>query len=293
MSRNKYTKELLEDAISKSTTMAEVLKRLGVRQSGSLHYHLMLKAKKFGIDLSHFKGKSFVKKDRKKMLPARLEEVCVEKSNYSRFHLKRRLIREGILKNECSVCHLPTEWNCKNLVMVLDHINGVRDDNRLENLRLLCPNCNSQQDTFCGRNSSMVKRFCEAGCGRKIPNNNKSGFCGKCLFQKGLKDMNCPICGEIKSRNSPFCEVCLQKNKTENSLPIDKNNICECGSWKEEKSPRCIKCSHFKNRKVKRPTKEELEFLIKEKPMTKIGEMFNVSDNAVRKWCKTYSIENF
>jgi len=81
-----------------------------------------------------------------------LESVMTENSTYNRCHLKRRLIQDGIIANKCCECGLAPEWNGKKLVLVLDHINGVSNDHRKENLRLLCPNCNSQQSTFAGRN---------------------------------------------------------------------------------------------------------------------------------------------
>src|SRR6266511_923986 len=81
-----------------------------------------------------------------------LEEVLVENSTYSRFHLKRRLLASGTLKNECAVCGQGQVWMGQPLAMVLDHINGVPNDNRLENLRMLCPNCNSQTATYCAKN---------------------------------------------------------------------------------------------------------------------------------------------
>lgn len=80
------------------------------------------------------------------------EDVLVENSSYKRTNLKKRLLKDGILKNECVICGLQELWQDKHLNMILDHINGVYNDNRLENLRLLCPNCNSQTDTFSGRN---------------------------------------------------------------------------------------------------------------------------------------------
>lgn len=100
-----------------------------------------------------------------------LEQALCENSSYHRGHLKARLLREGHLKNECSLCSQPPFWKGEPLVLVLDHINGVRNDHRFENLRLLCPNCNSQTPTFSGRNvRKKVKepKFCSVcGCSTK------------------------------------------------------------------------------------------------------------------------------
>ena len=65
--------------------------------------------------------------------------------------LKKRILRAGLLKNECYICGLK-EWLNKPIVLQLDHINGNNKDNRIENLRLLCPNCHSQTSTWCGKN---------------------------------------------------------------------------------------------------------------------------------------------
>ena len=65
--------------------------------------------------------------------------------------VKKNLLKLGILENRCDECGL-TEWRGKRLAIQIDHRNGVRDDNRLENLRMLCPNCHSQTDTFAARN---------------------------------------------------------------------------------------------------------------------------------------------
>lgn len=73
-------------------------------------------------------------------------------SKTNRATLKKIILKEGLLPNRCAICEMEPKWNNSDLVFVLDHINGVNNDNRLENLRLLCPNCNSQTETFSGRN---------------------------------------------------------------------------------------------------------------------------------------------
>lgn len=75
----------------------------------------------------------------------------------SRQNIKQRLIRAGILENRCQECGL-SEWRGKRLSVQIDHINGIRNDNRLENLRMLCPNCHSQTETFAGYNKKIRSR---------------------------------------------------------------------------------------------------------------------------------------
>ena len=79
----------------------------------------------------------------------------------NRHHVKSRLLRAGILTNQCSRCGL-AEWLGEHLSMHVDHINGIKDDHRLENLRMLCPNCHSQTDTYGGRNKRR-RRLQEGG----------------------------------------------------------------------------------------------------------------------------------
>jgi 5-methylcytosine-specific restriction endonuclease McrA len=78
----------------------------------------------------------------------------------NRKHLKARLVKAGLLENSCHSCGLE-DWQGRPLSMHLDHINGVPDDNRLENLRMLCPNCHSQTPTYGGRNARQ-RRLQEA-----------------------------------------------------------------------------------------------------------------------------------
>jgi hypothetical protein len=92
------------------------------------------------------------KKNMFKSVPTRLEDILVENSSYKNVHLKKRLFKEGLLKEICYECKI-THWNGKKLSLQLDHINGINNDNRLENLRILCPNCHSLTETYSGKNT--------------------------------------------------------------------------------------------------------------------------------------------
>jgi 5-methylcytosine-specific restriction endonuclease McrA len=80
----------------------------------------------------------------------------------SRHHVKRRLLEAGLMENRCSACSI-TEWQGAPLMMHIDHINGIRNDHRLENLRMLCPNCHSQTETYGARNRKRRRRLQDSG----------------------------------------------------------------------------------------------------------------------------------
>ena len=165
----KVSKEEFALIVKKATTMSEILKEFGLYNKGGNYKTLRQRLKEDNIDYSHIptgihagKGRSF---GGVKAKP--LKEILVKDSNYQRKHLKKRLIKENLLDYKCQKCGLETEWQGEKLVLVLDHINGVPDDNRLENLRFLCPNCNSQTPTFAGR--KVVDSVC-IKCGKKSLN---------------------------------------------------------------------------------------------------------------------------
>lgn len=153
--KSRYTKTDVERELPKARSYRDLLIRLGMCGDGGGNvYSLRKKVDKWGLDDSHFKNQGWLKGNTHnftKSVP--LSEILVENSDYTnRGRLKTRLLREGLVGEECSECGLGAEWEGKPLTLVLDHINGVRNDHRLANLRLLCPNCNSQQPTFAGRN---------------------------------------------------------------------------------------------------------------------------------------------
>ncbi len=129
------------------------------------------------------------------------ESILVENSTYTwTGGLKKRLLKEGLLQYRCYICGL-TEWLGKPISLQLDHENGVRSDCRIENLRLLCPNCHSQTPTFAG------KRHKTHSCGTPI--HYSSEMCRSCAaFKKyGTRPVFC-ACGQHISSSAVRCRKC-------------------------------------------------------------------------------------
>lgn len=158
-------KKELEIIVRQNSSLAGILRHFNLKNGnnfGTLKKRLI----EDKIDYSHIPLGQNSNKGRKfpgKAIP--LEKVMIENSTYSRGHLKKRLLKNDILKNECIRCGQSHTHYGEKLVMVLDHINGINNDHRLENLRMLCPNCNSQMPTFAGR-SNKKHYYCEK-CGKE------------------------------------------------------------------------------------------------------------------------------
>ena len=140
----KKTKDEIKEAINNSKSMAQAADLLGLAFSTFKRYATKLDLYK-PLDDTSGKGTYKVKKQ--------LSDVFSGKEHMVTHQLKARLIREGYMEYKCSECGI-NEWNNNRLGLELDHISGIRSDNSLENLRLLCPNCHSQTHTFRGRNVS-------------------------------------------------------------------------------------------------------------------------------------------
>ena len=107
----------------------------------------------------------------------------VRGSNYPRNSLKKRLYATGLKSRRCEVCGQDEYWQGRRMALILDHINGVGDDHRLENLRIVCPNCASTLETHCGRNLPRT-RSC-AGCGRTFaPKAIRHRYCSRECFYR-------------------------------------------------------------------------------------------------------------
>jgi hypothetical protein len=141
-----YSDEALSEAVRTSTGWKQVCLKLGLPTSGGSTISVRNRAKSIGLDVSHVTGKRGPK------VNLSLEDILVDNSTYTNTSsLKEKLVRLGLLGDHCEICGL-SEWLEKPLSLQLDHIDGRRRNNTLTNLRLLCPNCHSQTETWGGRN---------------------------------------------------------------------------------------------------------------------------------------------
>ena len=140
--------EQFREIVASSNTYSDCLRALGLgTKGGSSTDILKRRISELNFSIDHFgrRGSGYQAKHA-------LIDILVENSTYANISsLKRRLVREGVLEYKCAVCGI-NEWLGQEISLQLDHINGVNNDHRAENLRFLCPNCHSQTDTYGGRN---------------------------------------------------------------------------------------------------------------------------------------------
>ena len=139
-----YTKEELTEAIKNSLCWTDVCRMLSVTVCTTNFKRVQALVEAFGLSIAHFNPKSAFARGKHYWTH---EEMLVEKSKVHRSVLRDYIRRHSVIEEKCSECSLKKEWNNKPIVLEIDHINGHSDDNRIENLRMLCPNCHSQTKT--------------------------------------------------------------------------------------------------------------------------------------------------
>lgn len=147
----KLKRREINKILKDSMNFQDLIFRLGYKAtSGSLYHQI----KKFLKDNNY----KFKKLSNKIKLAIDLNNIFIKNSFASRNLVKSIILKDNLLPNKCSECSLEPYWNNKKLSLVLDHINGINNDHRLINLRLLCPNCNAQQITFAASNIKNLKK---------------------------------------------------------------------------------------------------------------------------------------
>ena len=219
---------LLKQYVKESNSIKELQIKLGYSPNSGVSRTIKDYCQKQNISLEHFTSLS------KEKIKRTEENVFCINSTASQKVLRNFYIKGNYTEYKCSICGQDPFWNGKELTLTLDHINGINTDDRLENLRWVCPNCDRQLDTFCSKN-----------------------------------------------------------NRKERINKAKKTYCIDCGKEISHNSQRCMECEKKRIRKVKnRPTAEELNNILLQNKgnFSKVGKLFNVSDNTIRKWCKSYNL---
>lgn len=175
-----FTVNQVQEIIAQSQSIAQALRLMG-RSPHSGAQHMLLKqfCKSQNIDVSHFQRRTARYTD---------EEIFKEHSLTSQrtLHKRAKQLPERF-PYRCAICGLNPFWNNMELELILDHINGITDDARYENLRWVCPNCNHQLPTFGNRNYKHKPRQIKhcSQCGAELYSRNQSGLCANCIKAAG------------------------------------------------------------------------------------------------------------
>jgi hypothetical protein len=210
MAKDKYTEKEIRQAVERSITFADVIRAMGKDPAGGNYDTMRRYIEKYSIDVSHIN--SFVGNRgnyRQEQVPT--HEILVANSSVSRSTVKNRVYKEKLLPIECSLCGQGEIWRGRNISLILDHINGVNNDNRLDNLRLLCPNCNATLDTHCGRNIQGRKKLNHCSvCDKEITSRHKvcSPQCSSELKRQMASKRKCTVCGELKKNSLGSRKTC-------------------------------------------------------------------------------------
>lgn len=224
------------EIVNNSISYSECLLKIGYKaNSGNLSNKLKEKINSLNLDTSHFTNQS------KEPVKRNPENIFIENSTANQSTLRKYYKKGNYTPYKCSICGMEPFWQGKELTLILDHINGQNHDDRLENLRWVCPNCNQQLETTGSKNIN---------------------------FKETWK-------AKVKEKNKYFCP--------------------DCGKEVSKKGCRCLSCAtkinNFKMRKVKdRPSREQLKEEIRTNSFCSIGKKYGVSDNTIRKWCKSYNL---
>lgn len=306
-----YNKEEFQKLISESNSIAEILRKLDLKDRGANHTKLSKFLKESDYDLSSLKGRHIKRYDDTGVPKKWLSEVLCENSSGNSNKIKKRLLEWGVKEYKCEnpECGI-SEWHGKPISLELHHINGNHYDNRLENLVLLCPNCHSQTSNFRGKNSNdkfnkILSKVAidEAKTGmenllkfeeqrKQEIKDNQLKWCGEIGKRKELKEKEikyCKKCGnEIKGRGKIFCSTKCMIEYEREQTGYDVEDIIkkayECSSLEE-----LGRCFNITGAGVKKRLKscnklDEVKQILNSNKKDYSVIQYDVNNNFIKQW---------
>lgn len=219
MTRYKYnfTREQIEDAAQSSSTKTEMMQALKIKQGGGGYQALDFWCRKYDVTPPTMSWEAASKRGRGtgkgfKRMPD--EEWFVNGIRRQGPDTRKRLIRNGV-PDECSICGIGPEWNGKSLTLQIDHIDGDRWNNLSDNVRILCPNCHTQTDTYANTGAEKRRHYCE--CGAEI--RKESTVCQPCA-RKASRKIEWPEIREVVDgvKSSNFSRYAASIGVTDNAV---------------------------------------------------------------------------
>lgn len=203
--------------LDESSSYAEVLRKLGLADRGGNYSTLTRAIEKYKLNLDQIninRTKANIKRAKGKHNSKKinLEDILDGKiDHYQSYRLKNRLIEDGYKERRCECCGL-TEWNGQPIPLELHHKDGNHDNNKLENLEILCPNCHALTDNYTGKNIKIGKANAD------YKDNNRKP-------KREQKINICPVCNKNKmSKKAKMCAECYKKIQ-EQSIPVTKEQL--------------------------------------------------------------------